>query len=58
MSIDLRWNSIRVGLLEYEKQAIDDSYVVRESTLGFKLKWAPDIDWNSTTNKSDTSSEK
>ena len=53
-SIEVRWNKIRVGVLEYEKCVAGSDYVSRESTFGFQFNWAPDVDWSSLMNESDT----
>lgn len=42
--IDLNWNGIRIGTYEREEQVLGDSYIIRESTVGFKFNWAPDDD--------------
>jgi len=40
---DLRYNQLRVGILETEEQYIDGSYYRIESTDGVTLKWFPEI---------------
>lgn len=53
-SIEVRWNRLRVGVLEYEKRARGSDYVTREGTLGFQFNWAPDVDWHSLLNRNDS----
>lgn len=50
-SIEVQWNKIRVGVLEYEKRVAGSDYVARESTFGFQFNWAPDVDWYSLMNE-------
>lgn len=53
-SIEVQWNKIRVGVLEYDKRVQGSDYVTRESTFGFQLNWAPDVDLSGLMNDEST----